>query len=273
MSYPKLTELYNLQGKTALVTGGSRGLGLTTAEALLLAGASKVFIASRKASACDAACAHLNKFAKDNGQSGQAFAIPADVSDGAGAKKLYEGWAKLEPSGKLDILVANAGASWGESFDTYPDSAVKKLLDINVRGVFLTIQVFAKALRAASKPGDPSRVLITGSVAGIVASTPNAWPYSASKAGAHALGKHLSLDLAPHTTVNMLAPGFFPSKMTNGLLEVIGESMTESNPLKRLGQPDDLMGTVIFLCSRAGAYINGSVVPIDGGAHNKLGRL
>lgn len=267
-SYPKINDLYTLTGKTALITGGSRGLGLSMAEGYILAGAAKVFISSRKASACEEAVAHLNKLAKDNGLKGQAFSIPADVSDGAGAKALFDGFNKVEPSGKLDILVANAGASWGEAFETYPDSAVKKLLDLNVRGVFLTIQIFAPYLRAASKKGDPSRILITGSVAGIVSNTPNAWPYSASKAGVHALGRHLSVDLAPEITVNMLAPGFFPSKMTNGLLASVGDTFSQSNPLKRLGEPDDIIGASIYLVSKAGAYINGAVLPIDGGAHN-----
>lgn len=268
VSYKKVEDLYSLTGKTALITGGSRGLGLSMAEGFLLAGAAKVFISSRKAAACDEAVAYLNKLAKDNGVSGQAYSIPADVSDGKGAKVLLDGFNKVESSGKLDILVANAGASWGESFDSYPDHAVKKLLDLNIRGVFLTIQALAPALRAASHEGDPSRVLITGSVAGIRSSTPNAWPYTASKAGVHALGKHLSVDLAPKITVNMLAPGFFPTKMTNGLLESVGEVFTASNPLNRLGEPDDIIGTSIFLVSKAGAYINGAVIPIDGGQHN-----
>lgn len=274
--YAKVSDLYSLTGKSALVTGGSRGLGLSMAEGFLLAGASTIYISSRKGSACDSAVAHLNQLSAKNGLKGKAYAIPADLSDGKGAKVLYEGFAKLQPNPtdksthKLDILVANAGASWGEAFETYPDSAVEKLLDLNIRGVFVTIQAFAGALKNAShtSQGDPSRVLITGSTAGIVASTPNAWPYSASKAGVHALGKHLSTDLAPEITVNILAPGFFPSKMTNGLLEVIGDGLTTANPLKRLGQPDDIIGASIYLVSKAGSYINGAVIPIDGGQHN-----
>lgn len=268
MSYAKIQELYNLTDKIALITGGSRGLGLSMAEGFIQAGASKVYISSRKADACDQAVAHLNKLAKDNGLKGQAFAIPADVSNRQGAEVLLTGFNKLEKSGKLDILVANAGATWADDFDKFPDSAMQKVLDLNIRGVFATIQAFGPALIAASKDSDPSRVLITGSVAGIKPTTPRAYSYNASKAGVHSLGKQLSVDLAPKITVNILAPGFFPSKMTNGLLSQVGDVMIDANPLKRLGVPDDIIGVSIFLCSKAGAYVNGAVVPIDGGQLN-----
>lgn len=268
MTYAKVQELYNLNGKTALITGGSRGLGLSMAEGFLQAGAARVYISSRKAAACEDAVSHLNKLAKDNGLPGQAFSVPADVSNREGAEILLTGFNKLEKSGKLDILVANAGATWADDFDKFPDSAVQKVLDLNVRGVFATIQAFGPALNAASKPKDPSRVLITGSVAGLHPSTPRAYSYTASKAGVHALGQHLSADLAPKITVNILAPGFFPSKMTNGLLSVVGDAMTQANPLKRLGEPDDIIGLSIFLTSKAGSYINGAVIPVDGGQLN-----
>jgi NAD(P)-dependent dehydrogenase (short-subunit alcohol dehydrogenase family) len=272
MAHPKLEELYNLDGKVALITGGSRGLGLSMAEGFILAGAAKVYISSRKADACDQAVAHLNKLAKDNGLSGQAFAIPADVSNKAGADVLLAGFNKLDKDGKLDILIANAGATWADDFDKFPDAAIQKVLDLNIRGVFLTIQAFYPALNKAYKENGakngPSRVLITGSVAGINHNTPRAYSYNASKAGVHALGKQLSVDLAPAISTNILAPGFFPSKMTNGLLSKVGDVFTEANPLKRLGEPDDIIGLSIFLASKAGAYVNGAVIPVDGGSVN-----
>lgn len=242
------------------------------AEGFILSGASKVYISSRKADACDQAVQHLNKLAKDNGLKGEAFAIPADVSNREGAEKLWQGFQKLDKDGKVDILVANAGATWADDFDKFPDSAFAKVLDLNIRGVFATIQALQPALLKANAANKdkfgPSRVIITGSVAGIAHNTPRAYSYNASKAGVHALAKQLSVDLAPQISTNIIAPGFFPSKMTNGLLSQVGDTFAEGNPLKRLGQPDDIIGLAIYLASKAGAYVNGAVAVVDGGSVN-----
>ncbi|ANB15600.1 Sps19p [Sugiyamaella lignohabitans] len=264
----KITSpLFSLEGKVALVTGGSRGLGLYISEGFLAAGASKVYISSRKAKACEEAVAELNRYAESNGLKGRAYSIPADLGIRKGVEHLAAEFAKLES--KLDILVANAGASWGADFEKHPDSAIGKVLDLNLRGVFSSIQLFAPFLEKAGSSTDPARVLITGSVAGISSGlSGGTYGYLASKAAVHHLGKSLAVELGPRNiTVNVLAPGFFPTKMANGLLEVIGDEITQANPRGRLGTKEDIIAASLFLASPGGNYINGVVLPIDGGSH------
>jgi NAD(P)-dependent dehydrogenase (short-subunit alcohol dehydrogenase family) len=258
---------FSLNGKVALVTGGSRGLGLYMAEGILEAGASKVYISSRKAAACEEAVKELNSFAQSKGLKGRAVSIPADLGVRKGVEHLFSEYSKLESG--LDILIANAGATWGEDLATHPDSAFGKVMDLNVRGVFSSIQLFAPLLEKSGTPQDPSRVVVTGSVAGIRSGmSGGTYGYLASKAAVHHLSKSLAVELGPRNiTVNILAPGFFPTKMANGLLEVLGDEMTTTNPRRRLGVKEDIIGATIYLCSPAGNYINGTVLPIDGGAH------
>ncbi|CUM67701.1 uncharacterized protein PRCAT00005404001 [Priceomyces carsonii] len=258
---------FNVQGKTAVITGGTRGLGLYCAEALALNGASTVVITSRKKNACEEAKKYLEKISKENGKSPKIIAIAADIADEEQAKKFFEETSKHIT--KLDILIANAGASWGAPLEQHPVSAVKKVLDLNVVAVYHTIQLFTPLLEAAGTPEDPSRILIMSSVASIVVAEPiGTYGYLASKAGVSHLGKNLALQLGPRNiNVNSLAPGFFPTKMSNGLLEVAGDMMIESNPRKRLGVKEDIENAVLFLCSKQSSYINGIVLPIDGGAH------
>ncbi|KAL8282962.1 hypothetical protein RB600_006115 [Gaeumannomyces tritici] len=257
--------LFSVAGKVCVVTGGSRGLGLSAASALLQAGASKVFISSRKAAACEAACATLNALP---GLAPGAVAIPApaDSATEDGVRALLEtvkknlgggGGAK----GRVDVLLANAGASWGEALDTHPDSAFAKVMDLN------------EAL------DDPARVIITGSVAGLSVGTlgkQGTFGYSASKAAAIHLGRNLALELGPRgISVNNIAPGFFPSKMADGLLELSGGAaeIARRNPMRRLGRPEDIAGVVVYLASRAGAHVNGATIAIDGGAMWQRGEL
>lgn len=263
-------DIFSLRGKTALITGGSRGLGFDMAQAFLLAGAAKVYISSRKRQACEDAVKALNRYARDHCLTGEARSIPADVGQREGVEQLFGEFRQLED--RLDILVANAGATWGAPIETHPDSAFEKVLSLNVRGVFSTIQLFLPLLEAAGTPEDPARVLVTGSVAGFsVALVGNAYGYLASKAAVHHLARALAADLGPRNiTVNVLAPGFFPTKMSNGVLTSIGDELTTRNPRQRLGMPEDIYGAVIYLCSRAGAYVNGVVLPVDGGAHLRL---
>ncbi|KAI1639735.1 hypothetical protein F4809DRAFT_594189, partial [Biscogniauxia mediterranea] len=255
--------------KVAVVTGGSRGLGLSAASALLQAGCSKVFISSRKAAACERAAAQLN--ALPNLQPGaRAIAAPADSSTGAGIDSLVR--QVSSQTDHVDIVLANAGATWGERFETHPEAGFAKALDLNVKAVFLTVQRFYPLLSARASARDPSRVLITASVAGLAVGTLGrqaTYGYSASKAAAIHLGRNLAVELAPrHIRVNSVCPGFFPSKMANGLLEMTGglEAHARANPTGRLGVPDDIAGAVVYLCSRAGAYVNGAALEIDGGA-------
>lgn len=259
--------MFSVNNKVAVITGGSRGLGLYMAEALLQGGASKVYLSSRKHQACLDAAEEMNKLAESNGWKGRAVGFGADCSNLAGCSKLYEEVAKHES--KVDILIANAGATWGQDFDNHPESAISKVFDLNVKGVFLTIQVFHKLLQNAGTSVDPARVLITGSTAGIVTNmSGGTYGYLASKAAVHHLAKVLALELGPENiTVNVLAPGFFKTKMAAGVLNLIGDEMVASNPRRRLGNKEDIIGITLFLCSPASNYINGVVIPLDGGMH------
>lgn len=261
-------SIFRLDGKVAVVTGGSRGLGLHAASGLLQAGCSKVFITSRKAKACEEACAALNALPNKHPEA-RAISVPADSSKVAEIERLAAEVAKH--TDKVDILFANAGATWGEKFDTHPDNAFSKVMDLNVKSVFYTIQKFAPLLERAASQDSPARVIVTGSVAGIGIGTTgaNSTPaYSASKAAVLHLARNLAVELSPrHILVNGIAPGFFPSKMANGLMEAVGgqQKLAESNPNGRLGQPEDIAAAVVYLSSRASGHVNGDTVVLDGG--------
>ncbi|TVY82497.1 Rhamnolipids biosynthesis 3-oxoacyl-[acyl-carrier-protein] reductase [Lachnellula suecica] len=261
-------NIFSLKGKVVVVTGGSRGLGLHAASGFLQAGASKVYITSRKASACEAAVKALN--ALPNLAPGvKAISVPADIAVIQGVQHLVKEVGKTTDN--IDILFANAGATWGESFDTHSDQAFAKVMDLNVKSVFNTIREFAPMLQKKGTVEDPSRVIITASVAGIGVGSmgKNAtFGYSASKAAAIHLTKNLAVELGPrHILVNAIAPGFFPSKMASGLIGLSGglEAMSAKNPSKRLGKPEDIAGVVVFLSSRASSHINGATITVDGG--------
>lgn len=258
---------FNVNGKTAVVTGGTRGLGLYTAEAYVLAGAKTVVITSRKDNACKEAKAYLEKVASDNGKSVTILAIPADLAKEDQCEKFCA--EVLDKVGTVNILVANAGASWGAPLEDHPVSAVKKILDLNVVAVYHTIKLFTPALERAGTAEDPLRILIMSSVASLTASDPvGVYGYLASKAGVSHMGKNLAMQLGPRNiTVNSLAPGFFPTKMSQGVLDMAGDIMKEQNPRQRLGVKEDIMSAVIFLSAAQSNYINGIVFPIDGGAH------
>ncbi|ODV80901.1 NAD(P)-binding protein [Suhomyces tanzawaensis NRRL Y-17324] len=257
----------NVNGKVAVVTGGSRGLGLDCAEVLAVNGASTIVITSRKAKACEEAKAQIEKVAAGAGKKVKVISIPADLSDEKDTQRFFDETSKQVD--KVDILIANAGASWGSPLEQHPVSAVKKVLDLNIVGVFQSIQLFTPLLEKAGTAEDPSRVLIMSSIASISpVDFAGTYGYLASKAGVTHMGKNLALQLGPRNiTVNSLAPGFFPSKMSNGLLEVAGDVLIETNPRKRLGKKQDIQDLVLFMCAKQSSYINGIVIPLDGGAH------
>ncbi|KAK2762128.1 hypothetical protein FQN54_001135 [Arachnomyces sp. PD_36] len=262
-------SIFSLEGKVAVVTGGSRGLGLHSASGLLQAGCSKVYITSRKAQACDEAVAALN--ALPNKRPGaKAISVPADSSKISEIERLVAEVSKT--TDHVDILFANAGATWGEKFETHPEQAFSKVMDLNVKSIFYTVQKFTPLLQVNAKINDPSRVIVTGSVAGIGVGTlgENAtFSYSASKAAAIHLTKNLALELGPrYITANAVAPGFYPSKMASGLMEKSGgvAKLAAASPNKRLGGPEDIAGLVVFLGSRAATHLNGAVITSDGGA-------
>ncbi|KAH8664149.1 hypothetical protein BX600DRAFT_382031 [Xylariales sp. PMI_506] len=269
-------SLFSLKGKVCVVTGGSRGLGLNAASAFLQAGAQTVFITSRKASACESACAALNKL-PNLAPGARAISVPADSATVEGITSLVK--QVKQHTDHVDVLFANAGASWGETFDTHPDHAFAKVMDLNVKAVFNTIRDFAPLLQARATRADPSRVIITASVAGLGIGTigdSGTYGYSASKAAVIHLGRNLAVELGPRfITVNSICPGFFPTKMANGLLEKTGghDAHAAGNPLRRLGQPEDIAGVVVYLASRAGAYVSGATIEIDGAALWKSGAL
>ncbi|KAG0646969.1 NAD(P)-binding [Hyphodiscus hymeniophilus] len=261
-------SIFSLKGKVVVVTGGSRGLGLHAASGFLQAGCSKVYITSRKASACEAAVKALNAL-PNLAPGAKAISVPADSAKVEGVEHLLKEVAKT--TDHVDILFANAGATWGEAFDTHPDSAFAKVMDLNVKSVFNTIRLFAPLLQKKGTVADPSRVIITASVAGLGVGSlgKNAtFGYSASKAAVIHLAKNLAVELGPrHILVNSIAPGFFPSKMASELINLSGgvEAMEAKNPSKRLGRPEDIAGLVVFLSSRASSHINGATITVDGG--------
>ncbi|KIX08012.1 uncharacterized protein Z518_02667 [Rhinocladiella mackenziei CBS 650.93] len=268
--------IFSLEGKVAVVTGGSRGLGLNVASGFLQAGCSKVYITSRKAKACEEAVAALN--ALPNKRPGAvAISIPADSSKISEIERLAAEVAKT--TDHVDILFANAGATWGAPFETHPESAFSKVMDLNVKSVFYTVQKFEPLLKKRASTVNPSRVIVTASVAGLGVGTlgENAtYAYSVSKAAVIHLAKNLAVELGPRGIVtNAVAPGFYPTKMASGLMELQGgrAALAAEVPNKRLGQPEDIAGLVVFLSSRAASHINGAVITTDGGSLLSRGRL
>jgi NAD(P)-dependent dehydrogenase (short-subunit alcohol dehydrogenase family) len=274
---PAISTLFDLTGKVALVTGGSRGIGLHTATAFLLAGASTVIITARKLETSDSSTGErtgindsLHKLNALPGIKGKAVGIASSAADEKSIQALAD---RIKSEyGKLDILVANAGAAWGGPFLEVPDWSSQKVLDLNVRGVFLLAQKFTPLLQQSGSAEDPSRIIIVSSVA--ASTVPHTGDngtliYSASKAAATHLGRNLAVELAPRgITVNTVSPGFFPSKLANGLIENSGglEEANKSNPRGRLGVPEDIAGVMVWLCGKGGSYVNGVQIEVDGGS-------
>lgn len=256
---------FNVNGKVALITGGTRGLGLDIAEAYVLNGIDTVVITLRKQKACEESKAFLEKVARDNGKSVRVIAIAADIAKDD-QLKLFVEQVTLQID-RLHILVANAGATWGAPLAEHPILAVRKVLDLNIVSVFGCIQAFEPLLEKLGSKEDPARILITSSVAGISPQdSAGTYGYLASKAGVLHMGKNLAIELGPkNINVNLLAPGFFPTKMLQGLLDAIGEVMVELVPNKRLGVKADIQAAALFLSAKETSYINGIVLPIDGG--------
>lgn len=251
-----MNDLFSIEGKVALVTGGSRGIGLMIARGFVEAGA-RVYISSRKAQVCDEVAAELSKL-------GTCVSIPADLSTEAEAIRLAGEVAQRDP--ELHILVNNAGANWGAPYEQYPDSAWDKVLALNVKAIFHLTRALTPQLKKASRPEDPARVINVGSIDGLSVPALETFAYSTSKAGVHMLTRHLAKRLASQgITVNAIAPGPFESQMMAATLEQFGDAIAASCPLGRIGTPEDMAGIAIYLASRAGAYVTGAVIPVDGG--------
>jgi NAD(P)-dependent dehydrogenase (short-subunit alcohol dehydrogenase family) len=251
-----MKDLFSIEGKVALVTGGSRGIGLMIARGYAEHGA-RVYVSARSADACAAAAAELSKV-------GTCAALPADLSKLSEVKRLAAELAAREPA--LHVLVNNAGANWGAPVEEYPDAAWDKVLALNVKAVFHLTVALLPQLAAAATPEDPARVINIGSADGIQVPVLETYAYSASKAAVHHMTRVLARKLASRDiTVNAVAPGPFESKMMAATLEQFGEAIAKTNPRKRIGTPEDMAGVAIYLASRAGAYVTGAVIPVDGG--------
>jgi NAD(P)-dependent dehydrogenase (short-subunit alcohol dehydrogenase family) len=250
--------LFDISGKHALVTGGSRGIGFMIAGGLVRAGV-RVVIASRKQPELEAAATEL---ARD----GDCVAIPADLSTPEGAAALAQ--SVSERLDAVHILVNNAGATWGAPLEEFPPSGWDRVMHTNVEGVFHLTVGLLPALRAAASAEDPARVINIGSIDGIRAPVMDNYSYSAAKAAVHMLTRHLAKRLAgEHITVNAIAPGPFESKMTAFMFATDeGRAAVEAMvPLRRIGRPADAAGLTQFLASRAGSYLTGTVIALDGG--------
>ncbi len=251
-----MTDLFSVHGKVALVTGGGSGIGWMIAEGYARAGA-RVYIASRKKEELEARIGEL-------GGVGDCSAIVADLSTEAGCNALGDEMESRE--GQLDILVNNAGANWGAPYEEFPESAWDRVLNVNVKGVFQLTRRLTPMLEKAASHEDPARVINIGSIDGIGAPSLETYSYSASKAAVHHMTMVLAKKLASkRITVNAVAPGPFQSRMMRATLERAGDAMNAMVPLGRIGSPEDMAGIAIFLASRAGAFVDATVIPVDGG--------
>ena len=249
-------NLFDLTGKVALVTGGTRGIGLMVARGLLQAGAS-VYVSSRKAEAGEQAVQELSAY-------GQVGSLPADVSREQECVRLAAEVADREDH--LDVLVNNAGATWGEALETFPESGWDKVVDLNLKAPFFLSRACLPLLTAAATADEPSRIINIGSIDGLRVPELSTYSYSSTKAAVHHLTRVLAKELGPrHVTVNAIAPGPFPSRMMAATLQEHGDAIAATSPLGRIGRDDDMAGAAVYLASRAGAYVTGAVLPVDGG--------
>ena len=253
-----LANLFGLGGKIAVVTGGSRGIGFMIASGLVENGV-RTYITARKADACDAAAAELSEY-------GECISLPADIATTEGLASFVS--ALTERESQIDILVNNAGAAWGAALGEFPEIGFDKVMDLNVKAPFMLTQALLPQLKAGATAEDPARVIMIGSIDGIRVPVGDNYSYSASKAGVHMMARHMAAHLArDNITINSIAPGPFESKMMAYRLDdPDSRKMVEAGvPRRRIGSPEDIAGTVIFLAGRAGAYTTGAVIPVDGG--------
>ena len=255
-----IKTLFSVAGKTAIVTGGSRGIGKMIASGYVENGV-KTYITARKADVCEATAAELTALG-----AGECIALPADLSTREGREAFVAEFTSYED--RLDILVNNAGAAWGAPFEEYSEEGYDKVMNINVKAIFMLTRDLMPLLREGSSPDDPSRVINIGSIDGLRVSTMDNFAYGASKAAVHFLTKNLAVRLAPKgVTVNAIAPGAFESQMMDWTLRQHRVQIEQENPLGRIGRPADMAGLALYLAAPASKYMTGQVIAIDGGRH------
>ena len=256
-----MNDLFSLRGRTALVTGGSRGIGRMIAAGFLAQGA-RVYVSSRKAEACERTAAELSS-------QGECFALPADVSTMEGIAALAAAYGAREP--RLDILVNNAGAAWGESFDTFPEKGWDKVVDLNLKTPFFLTQALHGALKAAASEDRPAKVINIASIDGVSVNPQETYSYAASKAGLIQLTRRMALRLIEdRIVVTAIAPGAFASEMNRAARDQ-GEEVARRIPARRIGRDEDMAGAAIYLASRAGDYVVGTTLVVDGGVTHVRG--
>lgn len=252
-----MTGLFDLSGKVALVTGASVGIGRMIAQGLADAGA-RVCVVSRSATDCDRAVGEIEA------GGGSAFSIAADLSEPADIARLGRELAAREP--RLDILVNNAGRMIQAPVEEFSVDQWDAVIDLDLRAPFFVIQALLPSLEAAADLADPARIVNIGSIDGIKPPFLDTYPYPAAKAGLHHLTRQLARTLGPRgISVNAIAPGAFPSRTADPILEAHLQDFIDVTPLARIGRPDDMAGTIVYMCSRAGSFLNGSVIVLDGG--------
>jgi NAD(P)-dependent dehydrogenase (short-subunit alcohol dehydrogenase family) len=254
-----LQSLFSLEGKTALVTGGSRGVGAMIAEGLVAAGC-RVYISSRTAADCEQTAERLSSYP------GDCLSLPADISSMEGIEALVRALSEREDS--VEILVNNAGVAWGAPFENFPEKGWDRVMNLNVKSVFFLTQKMMPLLKRSATPEDPSRVINVTSILGARPDPMMAYSYCASKAALAQMTKNLAFDLAKdNITVNGISPGFFPSQMTAHIMEdeKANAEMLGKARFQRYGKAEELAGLTIYLCSRSGAYVTGDIIPVDGG--------
>ena len=254
-----IDTLFSMADKICVITGGSRGLGFYMARGFLEAGAARVYITARKADACIKAAGELSQF-------GECIAIPGDISSMDGIKELAATLAEKEES--IDVLVNNAGAGWGAPLEEFPEKGWDKVMDLNVKTPFFLTQALLSLLKQGKSPDRTASVINIGSIAGMVGNSISNYSYGPSKAAIHQVTRNLARDLADsHIRVNAIAPGRFFSKMTEYVSKnkTLFEEECAAIPLHRWGKAEDIAGVAIMLASRAGAFITGQIIPVDGG--------
>jgi len=254
-----IESLFSMQDKICVVTGGSRGLGAFMAQGFLEAGARRVYITARKAEACISAAEELSQY-------GECIAIPGDVATSEGLQNLVAELMSREQH--IDVLVNNAGTGWGAPFGQFPEKGWDKVMDINAKSPFFLIQALAPLLKENASADNTSSIINIGSIAGMVGNALDNFSYAASKTAIHQLTRVLSTELASdHIRVNAIAPGRFYSKLTEFLSndQEAFEEELQTIPMRRWGEATDIAGVAIMLASKAGAFITGQIIPVDGG--------